>query len=1029
MPMTAQTATTDNLLNIAGLVPTIDGKTIYYLKNVGSGLFMSYGGEHGTHCIETQQAHPIILESNGDGTVAIASIGGYLESNTLWMDSTKYSADGVLVSKWHLESVDGYTNQYYLYGADGERVLSSVGESSGLLALSRCADKAYQRWVFVTESEFRQNNMSKASEDYPIDATFLIKGAAFDYVDGWVPKNTPKYLHSLMPYEKLNWGETFVNNKMAFHASGSRNWDPAAYNYCANLTSGETALAIEYSMVLPKGLYRLSYEGFYLCRADETTKTQKWTYSIRGWYWKDVSSATVSDKPVDLSAYVEVVAGSLTEKDYFTRNDAVTFGDGTASAVVFRDNDDYEHGIEFYVGGEMVVTIRIKRDAISLEGSTNETGSGRTIISYSNIENQISFDNFCLYYSGAVADAPVLDAKAPFCFANKNELREYMRQVGASDWFEAGWNDFFGAYTYPLYLSSDWNGKANQIASHTLTKEQYDAAVSTYQTALDAYDDALEDFKATLDAVYETTDDYLVFKNYLNANIDAYKDRLGNVGKDVFAKYLADLDVNNVDSRTEYYDAIRKLEEALDAAEVADAKAEALDKIEEGDLDFTGAIYNPSFELGDLYADDKARGWTVAAGYPSTFIVANADDVYKTDGVDGARLFNNWWTGTHLTQTITDLPAGTYVLSALIASGDGVYDEGGKPIDYNDATVYLTTGEGEENRRGVNPPRYGKKFGDYSKKLVVPNEKDGKGTATIGVIGGNDNDHTDENPGPIGTFNEFGHWWYKCDNFRLEYLPNGILPLKDEDVKIKNLIDPFDGVNVTRSISFGNWSTLVLPFDMPKPSDWEIETLTEVSQYNGDIKLVFGTPTEAEGGGSVLKAGVPYIVRVKSQVTAIEAENVDVNTTLKLPGLKESGEYTVEFVPVYVQGYVPASAIEKDADGNPVLGEDGNAIAAVGPQYYFLSGGKLKRCIYENSNKIKGFRGYFKVTPATQAAAKKLRTIGMQTSEETDIENVANEEVTVVGIYNVNGVKLDSMQPGINILRMNNGTTKKVMVK
>ena len=81
---------TDNLLNIAGLEPEMDGATTYYLKNVGTGLYMSYGGEHGAHCIESQQAHPLIVEENGD-YVAIASLGGYLESNTLWMDWAKSS--------------------------------------------------------------------------------------------------------------------------------------------------------------------------------------------------------------------------------------------------------------------------------------------------------------------------------------------------------------------------------------------------------------------------------------------------------------------------------------------------------------------------------------------------------------------------------------------------------------------------------------------------------------------------------------------------------------------------------------------------------------------------------------------------------------------------------------------------------------------------------------------------------------------------------------------------------------------------
>ena len=86
--------TTDNLLKIAGLEPDLSGQTTYYLKNVGTGLYMSYGGEHGTHCIETQQAHPIIVEDNGDGTIAIGSIGGYLESTPCGWTGRKRPLNG-----------------------------------------------------------------------------------------------------------------------------------------------------------------------------------------------------------------------------------------------------------------------------------------------------------------------------------------------------------------------------------------------------------------------------------------------------------------------------------------------------------------------------------------------------------------------------------------------------------------------------------------------------------------------------------------------------------------------------------------------------------------------------------------------------------------------------------------------------------------------------------------------------------------------------------------------------------------------
>lgn len=969
----ADSWTVDSLLTIQGVTPVADGKTLYYLKNVGTGLNINYGGEFGTHCIESQSAHPLILEANPDGSYAIASLAGYLESNTLWMDSTKYCTDvnntamyGRLVSKWKFVPVDGYPGQYYIVG-DDDRYLSSVGNRSGLLVLKSNESKAFQRWIFTTGPDIKKSLMPHASAELPVDVTVAIRGASFDLVDDYATdaRNAPKiFSEKMMPYLSTYWENYATFTTWVWHR-GIRTWNPEEYNFCNILSNLTSSANVSYDMKLPPGAYRFTCEGFYRYESPSSTDN----VYVRLYNTNDESTLN-----------------TIT----LARNTALTYGVNTEAAVIFRDNDDYLQEATFFLKDTTDVQIQIDRD-----GSSNQL---------------IYLDNFNLYYTGFPAEAPAL-VQEPI-------KEEYIQ--GLDMWMTVYvWNVETQSYDrYGTFTTGHSIEELNKL----------------YETAMDEYNiynDIVDAIDPYINEALAAADDNIIYKNYLNANINAYEDRLGETGKDVFAQKLEEygVDPDNINSRVEYYEAIALIEQALDDAEVADAKAEALDKIEEGDIDFTGAIYNPSFELGNLYNHNEARGWTVAAGHPSTFIVANANDVYKTDGVDGARLFNNWWTGTHLTQTVSELPAGTYILSALIASGDEFTDiDGVRDFTVpNDGTVYLTTGDGEKNRRGVKPPRFGKVFGDYSKKLVVADEKGGKGTAVIGIIGGNDDD--DNTSASVGSYNPNGHWWYKCDNFRLEYLPNGRLPLRDEDTKIKNLIDPFVGVDVTRSISTGNWSTLVLPFDMPCPSDWEVETLNVVDQYDGDVRLTFSAIDKSVG----LKAGVPYIVKVGSAVTSISAENVSVNTTLLVPGVASTTEqYDVEFVPVYTSGYVPASELEKNEDGTLKKDDNGDYIPT-GAQYYFLSGGKLKRCVYDaesgKGNKIKGFRAYFKVTPKTAEARMALRSLSMRTSEETDIENVAEEEVTVIGIYDVNGIRLSEMKSGINILRMNNGTTKKVMVK
>jgi hypothetical protein len=258
--------------------------------------------------------------------------------------------------------------------------------------------------------------------------------------------------------------------------------------------------------------------------------------------------------------------------------------------------------------------------------------------------------------------------------------------------------------------------------------------------------------------------------------------------------------------------------------------------------------------------------------------------------------------------------------------------------------------------------------------------------------------------------------------------------LKDDATKIYNLIDELK-VKVVRTIKANKkWSSFVVPFDMEIPNNWEVKeftggTVRTVVDENGvagdNINLNFSTASKIE-------AGKPYMIRLKDQSTEVSSfqttDEAEVNTTLPTTMKKSvagdegetvTGEYDVEFVGVYTSGKIPNSY-----DENGQLKDT---------QYYFISDNKFYRSKGDN-NTIKGFRGYFKVdtTKPRQgtSGARGLRGIGMQIQNETDIENVAdNEEVKVIGIYNVNGVKLESMQPGINILRMNNGTTKKVMVK
>ncbi|MBR2184980.1 MAG: hypothetical protein IJ897_06110 [Prevotella sp.] len=154
-------------------------------------------------------------------------------------------------------------------------------------------------------------------------------------------------------------------------------------------------------------------------------------------------------------------------------------------------------------------------------------------------------------------------------------------------------------------------------------------------------------------------------------------------------------------------------------------------------LDHTSKIANNSFESGDT-------GWT--HGSSSDTGVKDNSGNYATTGTDGSKLFNTWWQGVPITQTIENVPNGKYVIKAALAGSD----------DNDDAKLYLI-GPSSSTHSDLITIYHGTKgtFHDYAFEVLVTNK-----SITLGAVGGNAD----------GTYNANGHWWYKADNFRLYYL-------------------------------------------------------------------------------------------------------------------------------------------------------------------------------------------------------------------------------------------------------------------
>jgi hypothetical protein len=377
------------------------------------------------------------------------------------------------------------------------------------------------------------------------------------------------------------------------------------------------------------------------------------------------------------------------------------------------------------------------------------------------------------------------------------------------------------------------------------------------------------------------------------------------------------------------------------------------DASEENPVDMSDLIMNNSFEWGDY------TGWKLSAKSSDTGVKSNSNVSYSTNGIDGDYLFYTFWKGVPIIQTVTDLPNGKYQLKVLVASGD----DGG-----DDGQVYVTAND--QRKLVVRPAGTKTTFEDVTLDFTVTD-----GTATFGVRGGNVD----------GSYREDGYFWYKADNFRLYFLGNE-LTLDEKDSELNFIEDFYTKVTIQRTIKADTWSTFVVPFDMEIPDGWEVKGLTDAKINNDIVSMVFSSAPS-------ISSGVPYMIRTKSSLSEIVANNVDVTNTMN-----DTQMNMITFKGTYTSGYVPQNA-------------------------YFMSGNKFYKA-GDESNTIKGYRAYFEVNDENKVNELKFSLDEEETSFIQIKENLQDEV-----IYNTNGVRLKGLQKGVNIIKRPDGTTIKLVIK
>lgn len=268
------------------------------------------------------------------------------------------------------------------------------------------------------------------------------------------------------------------------------------------------------------------------------------------------------------------------------------------------------------------------------------------------------------------------------------------------------------------------------------------------------------------------------------------------------------------------------------------------------------------------------------------------------------------------------------------------------------------------------------------------------------VLGGTDSwlptDYTNEVDAPTVSLSGSTISWTAVDDARCyvifkngEYLTNQTATsyeMADEGIYTVRAANEMGGLGAAstdivfkRNITAGNWSTIVVPFDI---ADSNIETVFGTGASVAE--LTSGTETSlnftTELSDNKMKANQPYAIKVASDFTAAAVSNAMI-----VEGTTTQHVDNWYFVGTYANGNIPSGS-------------------------YFFSGNKLWMA-EDGSNTIAPFRAYF---TTTEPAAREL-TFFID-GEKTDIRTIDNGPQAIDHVYNLNGQRVAQPTKGLYIV-------------
>ena len=1016
--------------------------TAYYLMNVGTGEYIKYGGAYYTEAV-AGNAGMLITPTSTDGgntwTLNTSTTRGWKLGDG---DYTYTDQSGT----WYLEPVSGTSYQYRIRSSRNLYLSTTPSEShKPIKSVAGNANDDNQKWVFLTDNRIR-TEMTKASAKYPFNFTPLLKSADFDvieYEDGWTAQGWTGFNQSSGPFMGAGTG-----------------WGGDASQYVsyayANSTSATTMSQNLGS--LPNGTYNISFEGFYRSRykpsglfkqEQDETRDAAVTFG-------STKIAIPQNTSTSIGASADVVGPLFRDADTYLKSQQVSLASSSAvtlsvtkpatsssakGAWICVDNFRL-----IYYGTGQVAIDPYKEFKDMVVAKVNETYAK---VMQLNAAGQAAYDiSFVIYrYNNNLitsqADAQALCAVVDRAYANALEAHKAFivmnvvanMQANGGDITEAimnhsfemghlwgwtvgnsGWEvDVFpnanatyttsgcdGSYLFNSYGGDDGhtsyvkqticgipNGLYELKADVTSFEDRcvyvvgngYNKKVETRQGKTAFHEIVLyflvEDCTATIGAVGGNKGGGSTFVHYWpweGCFFKADNFRLKYICNLPHGRLKLALDEANAAAMDVYGKAaldIAKYQGYYDNRSLTtDGKSEAAavyDALQTAAKAQRTAGADMTWAITNPnFETGDYRGWTCTTAGWETKAASQENTTYAVAGTNGRYMFNTWNEGT-----------AEAVTQTITGIPNGTYKVSAMVASDAGKTINITANGVTE---GIAASSNGASSGVFPEVTCQVTN----GSLSVQVVGAD-------------------KCWYKCDDFHLTLVQPSELVFNETDAVIADIQDvTYSKVKLNRTIKAGVWNTFVAPFDIPASSleGWEVKELVSSSRDGETVNLVFGNALEG------IKAGVPYMVRNKTiteSVTEIVMEDIPVNTSLN-----NTPTDHIEFVGTYTDGYVP---------------EGGG----------FISNNVFYQASEPNTNRLKGFRAYLRILDP------EVRSISYRMADDNDDDEDENgddvsvdssvTEVTTVAIYNAAGERLETMQVGLNILQMSDGSIIKVMVK